>query len=107
MLGKSQREDHYKVYEKHTQRMELRNETFCVPKISHNGRLEDAWRLDHNTGTRFLQGHNQENNITKSQVEVWCIHVVEEEQSRHNKKSCVRCSLGVCQTTVHKVFGLE
>jgi nitrate reductase cytochrome c-type subunit len=66
--------------------MKVRNRTSCAPRIPHAERLEDAWQLDYNTGTPFLQGHSQENNIAGSGVKVSWAHVVEEEQNRHNKK---------------------
>ena len=52
------------------QKIKVRNRTSCVPRIPHAERLEDAWRLDHNIGIPFLQGHSQENNIAESEVEV-------------------------------------
>ena len=52
------------------QKMKVWNGTSCVPKLPHSGRPEDAWQLDHNTDTPFLQGHSQENNIAGSGVEV-------------------------------------
>jgi hypothetical protein len=52
------------------QKIKVRNRTSCVPRIPHVERLENAWRLDHNIGTPFLQGHSQENNRAGSGVEV-------------------------------------
>ena len=84
--GKDQVEDQPEN-QNYLQKMKVRNRTSCVPKISHAERLEDAWQLDHNTGTPFLQGHSQENNISGSEVKVQFAYVVEEEQNRHNQKS--------------------